>query len=66
MSAGAGRPTTGDRVVDQALADLDGQLQDGADPVAAVVEAHRLLQQRLTAPAADPEAPGRARPGPAG
>lgn len=65
MTVGGDRPATGDDVVDQALADLDERLDDGDDPVDAVVEAHRVLQQRLTTPL-EPDPPGRARPGPAG
>lgn len=65
MTAGPERPVTGDDVVDRALATLDEELDRGADPVGAVVEAHRALQERLTAPA-EPAAPGQARPGPPG
>ncbi|MGC5585818.1 hypothetical protein ACQE98_11255 [Ornithinimicrobium sp. W1679] len=62
MTGEPDRPTTGDDVVDQALVELDARLDGGADPLEAVVEAHRVLQQRLTAPPAPP-APGQARPG---
>lgn len=57
------RPTTGDRAVDDALADFDRALREGsAAQVAAAAEAHRALQARLTAPPV--EQPGEARPGP--
>lgn len=62
MTGEQDRPTTGDDVVDRALVELDVRLDGGVDPLEAVVEAHRVLQQRLTAPSVPP-APGQARPG---
>lgn len=70
MTPEDGRPVTGDDVVDAALADLDERLGGEADPVTVVVEAHRVLQQRLTTPTEPDRSgqapPGQARPGPAG
>lgn len=58
-----GRPTTGDRAVDDALAAFDRALAEGPHgQTEAVAEAHRALQARLTTPA--PAAPGEVRPGP--
>lgn len=57
-------PVTGDAGVDRVLKELQERLQDGPDEqVAAVTEAHRQLQARLTTPA-PPAPPGQARPGP--
>ena len=57
-------PVTGDAGVDRVLTELQERLEDEPDdPVAAVTEAHRQLQARLTAPA-PPAPPGQARPGP--
>lgn len=58
-----GRPVTGDRAVDDALAAFDRALEDGPQGSAeAAAQAHRALQARLTTPT--PPAPGQARPGP--
>lgn len=56
----SGRPETGDRVVDRILTDLDETLTaDPDEQVAAVGEAHRRLQARLSGPApTDPPRPG--------
>jgi len=59
------RPVTGDDVVDGALDDLDRRLAGDGDPVEAVVDAHRALQQRLNDPGTS-NGPGQARPGPPG
>lgn len=59
------RPVTGDRAVDDALAQLDRALDgDPQQQLEAATEAHRLLQARLTTPT--PAEPGQARPGPPG
>lgn len=57
---GPGRPETGDGAVDRILADLDEVLtEDPDEQVAAVTEAHRRLQARLSGPApTDPPRPG--------
>lgn len=57
---GSGRPETGDRGVDRILTDLDEALTaDPDEQVAAVDEAHRRLQARLSGPApTDPPRPG--------
>ena len=63
--AGARRPETGDRAVDDALAAFDRAVSGGpAAHVGAAAEAHRALQSRLTSPPAEPPPPGQARPGP--
>lgn len=59
------RPRTADPGVERVLDELDHELHDpDADHVAAVAEAHRLLQARLSEPATPPAPPGPARPGP--
>ncbi|MFK5635972.1 MULTISPECIES: hypothetical protein [unclassified Ornithinimicrobium] len=59
------RPPSGDRAVDEILADFDTAMGQGpAGQVAAAASAHRALQQRLTAPTPPPPGPGEARPGP--
>lgn len=59
------RPVTGDRAVDDALADFDRALGDGPGVHAeAAAAAHRALQARLTTPSPPAAAPGEARPGP--
>lgn len=59
------RPQTEDPGVERVLDAVDRELGDpGNDHVAALTEAHRLLQARLTEPASPPPVPGQARPGP--
>lgn len=55
-------PSTDDPAVDRILQQLDEALgTEEADPVAAVTQAHRLLQAHLTAPSSPPD---EAHPGP--
>ena len=55
-------PSTDDPAVDRILQQLDEALaSDEADSVAAVTQAHRLLQAHLTVPAVPPD---EAHPGP--
>ncbi len=64
-AASTGRPVTGDRAVDDALAAFDRALHEGTHGQAeAAAEAHRALQARLTTPAPPAAATGQARPGP--